>query len=372
MDIIRQHKVKDSDFIDVLREPLGFKIPVSQERAEEFPEVFSYGYSEITEDVEYWVKHRLVGETETTVNSLNQGGVTIYQNATHSSSKYLLRPDTTGVKSDILVFKEEAKDKSSVLGIARNELIEKMHPAACKTYPFGLLSIPGFATSNHTIEMYSINFIPSTKSYSTELVRTYSVQERDGRVEFLVDVFKIIKWIVGLKKPNQSMHLIPGVRVHSPNGHFLTGTQAGLLLKKLPRERLENIRFDLLRRVYDAKLANVERGMVNCSSVTIQTIGRRARDALQNRIISRDAMIAQVRLAIDSLHKIGIAHCDVCLDNVFVLDSGEVILGDLEYCAEIFDQPPDGVKRRFNSELGVPVSAQELDEQQFLKLLEEF
>ena len=123
VDIVHQHKIQDSSFIDVLHEPLGFKIPVSQEKADEFPDVFSYGYCEITTDAEFWIKHRLVGDTETTVTSLNQGwlgivqhlgGVTIYQNATHSSSRLRLRPDTTAVKSDILVFKEEAKDLSLI------------------------------------------------------------------------------------------------------------------------------------------------------------------------------------------------------------------------------------------------------------------
>ena len=50
----------------------------------------------------------------------------------------------------------------------------------------------------------------------------------------------------------------------------------------------------------------------------------------------------------------------------------QVILGDLEYCSEILGPPPDGVKRRFDSELGIPVTAIELDEQQYLKMLEEF
>ena len=368
-------------FIDVLSQPLGFKIPVSQERVDEFPEVFSHGYCEVTEDVEYWMKHRLVGDTETTVTSLNQGwlgivqclsGVTIYQNATHSSSKHLLRPDTTAVKSNILVFKEEAKDKSSVLDVARRELTEKMHPDAFKTYPYGLLSIPGIATSNHSIQLYSINYLSRSKSFSTELVRSYCIQDREGRVAFLVDVFKLIKWIAGLRKPNQSIHLIPGVRIHTPNGHFITWTQSGLL-KEFHRERLKSIRFDLLKRVYDAKLAHVERGIVNCSSVTIHTIGRRARDALQQSDdISRDTIIAHIRLALTSLHKIGIAHCDVCLDNVFVLDCGEVIIGDLEYCTDAVGSPPNGIRRRFDSELGVPGSAEALDEQQFLKMMEEF
>jgi hypothetical protein len=72
----------------------------------------------------------------------------------------------------------------------------------------------------------------------------------------------------------------------------------------------------------------------------------------------------------DSLHALGIAHCDVCVDNVHVLDCGDVVLGDLEYCADA-TSPPPLVRRRFDDTLGVPYTAQELDEQQFLKFAEE-
>lgn len=42
-------------------------------------------------------------------------------------------------------------------------------------------------------------------------------------------------------------------------------------------------------------------------------------------------VIPVVREAIDAIHSLGIAHCDVCVDNLFVMDGGRVILGDLEY-----------------------------------------
>ena len=380
-DIISQHQMPGVPFLQALSQPLGFLIPATQEVVDQFPGEFSYGYSDISSEVEYWLNHRLVGDTETTVTSLNQswlgiiqalGAVCVYQNATHASSKRLLRPDTTGVKegAGILVFKEEAKDKSSSLSVACKELTEKMHPDAYKTYPFGLTSIPGFATCNNAIQLYSIDFNPYDNSYSTKLVSMYNVQDLGGRVSFLVDVFKLIKWIAGLSRPNESIHLIPGVRLQTSNDHFITWTSTGLL-KEFSRARQGSIRYDLITRVYDAKLPHVEQGTCNCTSVTIQTIGRRAREALQAKLIQRAELIAQVRSALNSLHDIGIAHCDVCLENVFVLDSGVVILGDLEYCTEANGQPPSDIRRRFDRELGVPSSASDLDDQQFAKLCEE-
>ena len=56
---------------------------------------------------------------------------------------------------------------------------------------------------------------------------------------------------------------------------------------------------------------------------------------------------------------------------MFVLDSGVAILGDLECCTDANGQPPSDIQRRFDSELGVPSSARDLDDQQFAKMCEE-
>ncbi len=60
-------------------------------------------------------------------------------------------------------------------------------------------------------------------------------------------------------------------------------------------------------------------------------MGLGACDALLAGKVERRAAIAQVRSLLGSRHHLGIAHCDVCLENVFVLDSGVAILGHLEY-----------------------------------------
>jgi tRNA A-37 threonylcarbamoyl transferase component Bud32 len=69
------------------------------------------------------------------------------------------------------------------------------------------------------------------------------------------------------------------------------------------------------------------------------------------RNLDRSFIFSQVDLAIKQLHAIGIAHCDICVDNVFVdslADGGAVFLGDLEYCRSTKSPPPVGVKRAHN------------------------
>jgi uncharacterized protein YuzB (UPF0349 family) len=40
---------------------------------------------------------------------------------------------------------------------------------------------------------------------------------------------------------------------------------------------------------------------------------------------------------------VGVAHCDICVENLFVLDSGVILLGDLEYCTDLESAQLPGV-----------------------------
>ena len=54
----------------------------------------------------------------------------------------------------------------------------------------------------------------------------------------------------------------------------------------------------------------------------------------------------KVQEAVRQLHSLGIAHCDICVDNVFVNVVGNVVfLGDLEYCQLLVNPPPIGIRR---------------------------
>ena len=144
---------------------------------------------------------------------------------------------------------------------------------------------------------------------------------------------------------------------------MVSWTRAGLV-KEFHRD---NIRFELIRQIYNANLPYVEKGFADGRSITITTIGKTLPNAILERIITdKNTVIKQVRAAIDSIHSLGIAHCDICCENVFVLDDGSVILGDLQYCTEVHSRPFE-VKRMF----GNPDTALELDENQYVRFLEE-
>jgi tRNA A-37 threonylcarbamoyl transferase component Bud32 len=120
---------------------------------------------------------------------------------------------------------------------------------------------------------------------------------------------------------------------------------------------------------HDARLPNVEQGVISYTSITITTIGRRVRDAIRHRGLDKQTALDGVERAVQQLHAIGMAHCDICVDNIFVdLETGVVFLGGLEYCRPVGDAPPVDIRRR-----GDPAArtAQELDELQLARLQEE-
>jgi hypothetical protein len=105
---------------------------------------------------------------------------------------------------------------------------------------------------------------------------------------------------------------------------------------------------DAIRQVYELKLRNVEWGVVNCTSVTIMRVGHRLRDVFRLRALDRQGIFEQIELAVNQLHANGFAHCDICVDNIFVEveeDGGAVFLGDVEYCCALNCSAPTNLKR---------------------------
>ena len=103
---------------------------------------------------------------------------------------------------------------------------------------------------------------------------------------------------------------------------------------------------EIIKNLYEVKLPNVEQGFVNCSSITITSIGRRVADAVRLNVVTKQAVLEQSRDAVNQLHSLGYAHCDVCLDNIYVhMETNVVFLGDLEYCRPLRDAAPEGLRR---------------------------
>ena len=120
----------------------------------------------------------------------------------------------------------------------------------------------------------------------------------------------------------------------------------------------------MIQGVYEAKLNNVEQGKVfpSKNKLLITTVGQPLACAIdEGRATDRNKIVADVRAALDQLHGMGIAHCDVALCNTFLLNDGTVMLGDLEYCHNIEDVAPSHLYR------SIPraKTAGDLDELQF-------
>jgi hypothetical protein len=82
------------------------------------------------------------------------------------------------------------------------------------------------------------------------LVKEYNVAELPGRVEFVVDLFKIIIWVLSLTAPVEGFHLVPGLRRKTRNGHHVT-----LLANGIIKEWGRTVDMTFINKVYSAKLA---------------------------------------------------------------------------------------------------------------------
>lgn len=294
----------------------------------------------------------------------------VYCNKHHSSSEAFLGPDGVIEVDGCVVTIVESKGVVTLGGVARAELTDKLHPLAYKKFPVDCLSIVGITTTDAEVNLYSLSYNPITRNYSSALLKRYMVTELEDRRAFILDVFKLACWMLTVRSSGCMSHLVPGVRTRTPNGHFITWMRAGLF-KEFKQGTVPNM--DLIRRLYQADLANVERGTASCTSVTITSIGTRLTDAVRSGAVTSKAdVLRQVRAAVEQIHSMGVAHCDICVENLFVLESGVILLGDLEYCTDLESAQLPEVRRMYvDRESGqAPTTARELDANQLARLEE--
>ena len=343
-------------FFDLIRQPLPFKICiVKPSYVSMYPTLFECGNAEYGANIDCWLDHSLMSFTsEQAVVILDGCWQTVLKNIADlnvfldehdASSQKRFRPDFTAMFYKILVMKGEAKATLSDVMSCADELVKKFHEHAYKLFPRGCDSIPAVMTCNEQIQLFSISFYRGR--FSQRLVHTYDVRGIEKRVEFIVDIFHILRWILSQTEPIEGFHLPPDVRLKTRNGHHVTLTSSGLL-KEFDEHKLEDINMDVIRRIYELVLPNVEHGSINCKSVTITRVGSRLRDAMRVRGLSKADVYAQLQMSVEQLHLNGIAHCDICVDNIFVdsvEDGGRVFLGDLEYCRPSNEKPPSNIRR---------------------------
>lgn len=368
-----------TSFVDLLNTALPFKIPIQNlQTINQFPAIFEYGVAEYGFEVDSWNQHHLLSYTSEQAVVILDGnwqgvikyivtGSAIHLDEHDVSSQKKLRPDFTAMFQNCIVMKGEAKATITDMMESAGDLTRKFHKHAFKLFPKGCYSIPGVTTCNEAIALYSITFF--NNRFSQQLVKQYNVSELPGRVDFIVDIFKLILWILSQTEPTEGSHLIPDVRKKTRNGHHITLLEEGIL-KEFDEHKLHNIQIATIGAIYALNLPNVEHGRVNCKSITITRVGSRLRDALRTRHMDKRSVLDQVTLGIGQLHTNGYAHCDICVDNIFVdsqEDGGRVFLGDLEYCRRKDEKPPADIRRADPK----AKTAEELDLLQLEKLSDE-
>jgi hypothetical protein len=378
---IYKHRVHPNvPFTTVLDSPLPFKIPVTlAARAKAHPSELVWGMAEYDNAVDSWLSDFIPSlgfssETSVTASDIHWQGILgklcdlkLCLNQKDPSSQIKLRPDFTGLYKDMLVIKGEAKNDSIEISNAISELIDKFHDTAHLMFPSYSPIIPGVASSRQTISLHRIYYDNHSQCYCQDFVKQYRVLDLAGRLRFIVDIFKIAIWIVSQTSPTQYFHLVTNVRIKTRNSHHVTLVKEGIV-KEFYHQSAHLIPMQIIKNIYHAKLPNVEQGIANCTTVTITTVGRRLRDVIRRGGLEKSVAFTQVEEAVRQLHDIGIAHCDICVDNVFVNVVDDVVfLGDLEYCRPMLDPPPIGIRR---ADLKAK-TAEELDHLQLGKLKDE-
>jgi hypothetical protein len=300
----------------VIAEPLQYKIAVTRKKfVDLYPDVFELGDSEYEGAVDTLLDHVLVGNvagSETATTTRNGAflqvfdaccGYIVYRDQASPSSIAQKRPDDTVVHNGAVGLKNEAKADVAQVLTAQRELTDKLSVDAVRIFPAKSYSIFGMTTFPSHIYLYSIDFCAATGTYSTQHIRDYDMRVPMYRVHFIQAVFKIAEWMAAIKGPNVNFHLVPGVRVRTPNGHHVTWTKDCLLkeLKVKPGTRSTaaaelSATVDRIAQIYDASLLNVEWGVVELPNLLrVTRIGFTLRTAVAEGKITRQAAIQGIR-----------------------------------------------------------------------------
>ena len=361
-----------------LSSDLPFKIPYRREVVNQYSNVFEIGRSTIDDLLGGYFRLTTLGQSEMTTTSKvsrwldilvhTVSGVNVLQDQHDQSSVGLKRPDATVEVNGCVALKIENKYLSSDLD--PKELTDKLHPDAVRVFPMGNTSIIGFTCSTDMINIYIIDH--SDRQFRALPYRSFNMTTMTGKVDFLVILFKIMRWMSAIIGPNSFYHLKPDVRLVTPNRHHVTWIKDGLLKeynhKSRMRQALERISVVYSR---TPRLVHVESGRVvsiNPPICLITRLGYKlSRSSISSAHLSIDEVKRQVQEGLDELHALGYAHCDLSVNNVFIDDNGIVFLDDLEYLTPIDELPININPARlpYGTDVASVTSALRLDELQF-------
>eukprot|EP01038_Epipyxis_sp_PR26KG_P016579 gene16579-22635_t len=353
-------------------DPLPFKIPLrGSEFVEQFPDIFQLGRTSYGYELDSWLDYKTAGSSEMAVVSVDAKflvvicnaipGVILFRDEKDESSKRYLRPDVTLYFNGALCCKIEEKASATDLTTAVEELTSKFNTAANHLFPLGHTRIWAIASAKDLISTFFLSFDPIDGKYRSYPHCSYNLTDVRGRALFIVDVMKFLRYLRSVSGPNKRFHLIPNVRRKTTNGHHVTWTDGGLVKEFSNAVSLEQL--DRIALVYSLELPHVEWGEVNDREerrITVKRIGQTLRQAIVDKVVTRENALFQVETAVAELHNIGLAHCDISVNNIFVeLGTNVVFLDDLEYLTPV-DQPPPHLTR-ISVDREPPKNAAELD-----------
>ena len=366
-DIIQNCQISSLD--EALAQALPFKIAVMDAKwVNTFPESLCLGRAEYSYCVDTWLDRNFNFVSETSVTSLDQmwvnivsrciRGSVLYLNQHDPSSAYRRRPDTTVMKDGALLLKGEAKFTAFEMVAAKEQLLDAFFPESIRCFPRNSRAVVGVTTCRDMATMFKISFLSDHPTLTIH--RSYDLQATTaGRLTFIVDIFKAMRWMASVVDPVSRFHLIPSVRRETPNHHHVTWCPHGILKEyHNPRPLL----IGRILEVYSHKLQHIEWGEAvesNQNAIMITRVADKLTEAIHAGKISREQAINHISLGVQELHSINLAHCDIVMDNVFVDDAGVAFLDDLEYLTPVNDPAP--VNSRWNPAENPGLTAAQLD-----------
>ena len=343
----RVSSTKTTDLRSAINDNLPFLIATElPSNVSEYPDVFELGQSEYGLAVDIWLEHCVVGSSEVSVVSLDgawlntlgscvEGAVCLRDQ--HAASSGLgLRPDATLSVRGAIGLREVSKPDAKGIQVAREELASKMSKDSLRLFPAHQSHIIGIATSDKMVTAYYIHWSAASDRFETTEFQTFNVENKKDCVAFVVLVFKLARWLTAITGPTEYFHLFPSIRTPTRNRHHVTLLPDGLL--KEFNDSVDAKYMDRMQRVVVAKLNHVEWGVRRAERVfLIYTVGDMLSTCLnkipqgEQRLETKRQIVAAVKQGLANIHSMGFAHCDICIDNVFVHPTIRVFLDDLEY-----------------------------------------
>ncbi len=110
------------------------------------------------------------------------------------------------------------------------QLVSGLGTGAVKLFPRGLHSTYGIVTCATKVKIFIIDFDDARGVFVPRQIKHYNVDnDVHSRAQFIVDLFKIARFFIGIGGPNSTFHLVPGMNQRTDNGHGIRWVSGGII-----------------------------------------------------------------------------------------------------------------------------------------------